>query len=84
MADAEQLQPWTLAAIRRHGMRLEGACKAEGCGRFVVFDLDQLIDGLGADYPIPDVVPGMPCAQCGGELKFQLAVWHSDHQQADE
>jgi hypothetical protein len=75
---------WTLGAIRNRGMRLEAACKTPGCGHFVVFDLDALIARAGADYPLPDGGPGMPCEQCGGELKFQLAVWHSDHQQADE
>lgn len=69
---------WTLGGIRQHGMRLEAACKTPGCGDFVVFDLDKLIAGLGADYPLPEG-PGMTCERCGGELKFQLAVWHSDH-----
>jgi len=79
-----QLEPWTLGAILRRDMRLEGTCTTTGCGRFVVFDLDQLIAGLGADDAIPNLVPGVTCPQCGGALKFQLAVWHSDHQQADE
>ncbi len=70
---------WTLGAIRKHGMRLEAACKAAGCGHFAVFDLDGLIARLGADYPLPESGPGMTCERCGGELKFQLAVWHSDH-----
>jgi hypothetical protein len=26
----------------------------------------------------------MACEHCGAELKFQLAVWHSDHEQKDE
>jgi hypothetical protein len=80
----QEAQPWTLGAIRARGMRLEGACKSEGCGHFVVFDLERLIEGLGADYPLRDAVPGIPCQHCGGELKFQLAVWHSDHQSPDE
>ena len=74
---------WTLGAIREHGMRLEAACKTAGCGRFVVFDLDKLIAQVGEDYALPDG-PGMACEHCGAELTFQLAVWHSDHEEKDE
>ena len=81
MADdgADRPAGWTLGAIRARGMRLEAACKTAGCGYFAVFDLDKLIARVGADYPLPDWDPGMPCERCGGELRFQLAVWHSDH-----
>jgi hypothetical protein len=75
---------WTLGAVRKHGMRLEAACKTAGCGSFVTFDLDALIAQLGDEYPLPDTGPGIACEHCGGEMKFQLAVWHSDHEQADE
>jgi hypothetical protein len=54
--------------------------RARGCGQFVVFDLDKLIAQVGEDYPLPDG-PGMACERCGAELKFQPAVWHSDHEQ---
>jgi hypothetical protein len=74
---------WTLGSIRKHGMRLEVACKTAGCGQFVVFDLDKLIVQVGENYPLPDG-PGMTCERCGAELKFQLAVWHSDHEQKDK
>ena len=67
---------WTLGGIRKHGMRLEAACKTAGCGQFVVFDLDKLIVQVGENCPLPDGP--------GAELKFQLAVWHSDHEQRDE
>lgn len=40
---------WTLCGIRKHGMRLEAACKTAGCGQFVVFDLDKLIAQVGED-----------------------------------
>jgi hypothetical protein len=74
---------WTLGFIRKRGMRLEAACQTAGCDQFVVFDLDQLIAQVGEDYALPDG-PGMNCDHCGAELKFQLAVWHSDHEQGDE
>ncbi len=83
--DAPDAAPgWTLGAIRRRGMKLEAACKTQGCGAFVVFDLDGLIARVGADYPLPETGPGLACESCGGEMKFELAVWHSDHEQADE
>ena len=75
---------WTLGGVRKHGMRLEAACKTPGCGQFVVFDLDRLIAQLGDDYPLPESGPGMTCEHCGGEMKFQLAVWHSDHDETEE
>jgi hypothetical protein len=86
MADptADGSPGWTLGGIRKHGMRLEAACTTAGCGQFVVFDLDKLIAQVGEDYPLPDGGPGMSCERCGAELKFQLAVWHSDHDQKDE
>ena len=75
---------WTLGAIRQYGMKLEAACKTQGCGAFVVFDLDSLIARFGADHLLPATGPGLACETCGGEMKFELAVWHSDHEQADE
>jgi hypothetical protein len=81
VADAkpEKSPPWTLGAIRERGMRLEAACKTAGCGQFVVFDLERLIAQIGSDYALPDGGAGMTCEKCGADLKFQLAVWHSDH-----
>jgi hypothetical protein len=31
-----------------------------------------------------DATEAETASHCGGEVKFQLAAWHSDHQQADE
>jgi hypothetical protein len=82
-ADHDRPPGWTLGGIRKHGMQLEGACQTAGCGRFVVFDLDKLIAQVGEDYPLPEG-SGMACEHCGGELKFQLAVLHSDYEERDE
>jgi hypothetical protein len=43
---------WTLGDIRKWGMKLEAVCKKQGCGEFVVFNLDGLIERFGADYPL--------------------------------
>jgi hypothetical protein len=55
MADEtpDGLPGWTLGGVRKHGMRLEAACKQQRCGHFLVFDLDRLIERFGADYPLP-------------------------------
>jgi hypothetical protein len=85
MAEEEPDAPpgWTLGDIRKWGMKLEAICKKQGCGEFVVFNLDGLIERFGADYPLPDSGPGVTCEQCGSAMKFQLAVWHSDHEETE-
>ena len=69
---------WTLGAIRERNMQLEVYCQSEGCGWFSSFNLDQLIEGAGPDYELPDYGPGFPCEKCGGaDLKFMLAFPHT-------
>jgi hypothetical protein len=76
---------WTLGDIRKWGMTLEAVCKTEGCGEFAVFNLEGLIARLGADHPLPEAPPAaLRCETCGGEMKFQLAVWHDDDKKIDE
>ena len=65
---------WTLGAIKVRNLALEGYCQTEGCGRFYVFDVDNLIATAGADYVVPDILPGIVCTECGGALKFKLAI----------
>ncbi len=69
---------WTFAQIKARGLQLEGQCQTAGCGRFYVFDIDALIASAGADYRLPEIIPGVVCEQCGGELKSQLAMLHPD------
>ena len=80
MADEppDGLPGWTLGGVRKHGMKLEAACKTDGCGQFVIFDLERLIAQFGEDYPLPESGPAITCEQCGGGMKYQLAVYHSD------
>jgi hypothetical protein len=63
-----------LEAIKRRNMALEGYCETAGCGHFYVFDVDRLIDGFGAEYLVPEYLPGIACSACGGRLKFKLAM----------
>ena len=71
---ADRLATWTLGAIKERNLALEGYCQTEGCGRFYVFDVDNLIATAGADYVVPDILPGITCMECGGTLKFKLAM----------
>jgi hypothetical protein len=68
------LTTWTLGAIKERGLALEGYCVTNGCGRFYVFDVDKLIATKGATYVVPDILPGIVCTKCGGDLEFKLAM----------
>ena len=65
---------WTLGAIKQRNMALEGYCVTKGCGHLYVFNVDNLIASAGADYLVPEIVPGMVCTACGGALEFKLAM----------
>jgi hypothetical protein len=65
---------WALAAMKAGNLSLEGHCQAEGCKHFVVFDLERLIELAGPDYIVPEIIPGMVCTECGGDLKSTLAM----------
>jgi hypothetical protein len=51
-----------------------GYCQTEGCGHFYAFNVDDLIASAGPDYVVPEILPGIVCAACGGDLKFKLAM----------
>ena len=65
---------WTLGAIKQRNLALEGYCQTDGCGHFYVFNLDNLIASAGPDYVVPEIIPGMVCTACGGDLKFKLGM----------
>lgn len=71
------MSDWTLGAVQARGMQLEASCKNESCRRFYVFELDRLIEIVGADYPISDI-PQMTCENCSGPLKIELAMGHHE------
>jgi hypothetical protein len=67
------MSEWTLGQVKAMNFRLEASCRAEGgCRRFYVFDLDRLIERVGADYALSDIPP-MTCEACGRRLKIELA-----------
>ncbi len=69
-----KLTTWTLGAIKQRNMALEGYCETKGCGHFYVFDIDGLIEGFGAEWLVPEYLPGITCTECGGRLEFKLAM----------
>ncbi|MBI3672263.1 MAG: hypothetical protein HY245_02320 [Rhizobiales bacterium] len=71
------MSDWTLGAVRARGLQLEASCKTESCRRFFVFDIDRLVDQVGADYLIADI-PDLTCEACGGPLKIELAMLHPE------
>jgi hypothetical protein len=71
--EPERLTSWTLAAIKLRNLALEGYCETPGCNHFFSFNLDGLIEGFGPDYRVPEYLP-IQCLQCGGRLKFKLAM----------
>jgi hypothetical protein len=32
------------------------------------------VPGMGADYVLAEILPGAVCKECGGALKFKLAM----------
>ena len=68
------LTTWMLGAIKERNLALEGYCQTEGCGHFYMFKVDNLISGMGADYVVPEILPGVVCKECGGNLKVKLAM----------
>jgi len=65
---------WTLGAIKKRNMVLEGYCETEACGHFYVFHVDTLIESFGTECLVPEYLPGITCSECGGRLKFKLAM----------
>jgi hypothetical protein len=65
---------WTLGAIKQRNLALEGYCQTGGCGHFYAFNVDDLIASAGPDYVVPEILPSIVCRECGGDLKFKLAM----------
>ena len=81
-SNAEQpatgMTAWTLGAIKERNLALEGYCQRAGCGHFYTFNLDELIAGAGSAYLVPEIIPGITCAACGGPLISKLAMSPGD------
>jgi hypothetical protein len=58
------MSDWTLGGVKARGMEIVALCEAESCRHMFVFDLDPLIEGVGADYRLGDIPP-LACPRCG-------------------
>jgi hypothetical protein len=58
------MSDWTFGAIKARHMAINALCEQEDCRHLFVFDLDQLIAGVGPDFALDDIPP-MACPQCG-------------------
>jgi hypothetical protein len=73
---------WTLGAVKARNMEINALCEQEGCRHLFVFNLDQLIEGVGPGYKLDDIPP-MACPQCGASpLVIRLSF--ADPPQEDE
>ena len=76
------MSDWTLGAVKARNMEIVALCDQEGCRHLFVFNLDQLIEGVGPDYKLADIPP-MACPQCGvSPLVIRLSF--ADPPQEDE
>jgi hypothetical protein len=58
------MSDWTLGAVKARNMEIVALCDQEGCRHLFVFNLDQLIEGVGPDYLLADIPP-MACRNAG-------------------
>jgi hypothetical protein len=67
------MSDWTLGAVKARNMEINALCENEACGHLVNFNLNALIEGVGADYKLGDIPP-IECPACGvGPLTIRLS-----------
>ena len=67
------MSEWTLGAVKARNMEINALCENEACRHLFTFNLDALIEGVGADYKLADIPP-MDCPACGvGPLAVRLS-----------
>ena len=75
---------WTLGAVKARGMEVVALCEQEGCKHLFTFDLDGLIEGVGAEFPLAEIPP-LPCPRCGvAPLLIRLSFPDPPQQQAED
>jgi hypothetical protein len=76
------MSDWTLGRVKARNMEIVALCEQEGCKHLFAFDLDALIEGVGAEYPLADIPP-MPCPHCGA-APLTIRLSFADPPQAAE
>jgi hypothetical protein len=60
------MNDWTLGAVKARNMEIVGLCEQESCRQMFIFNLDALIEGVGANYKLDDI-PELTCPNCGAK-----------------
>lgn len=58
------MSEWTLGLVKARGMEIVALCDNVECRHLFAFDLDELIEGVGADFPVAEIPP-LACPKCG-------------------
>jgi hypothetical protein len=58
------MSDWTLGLVKARNIEIVALCEQEACKHLFVFDLDGLIESVGADYPVAEIPP-LSCPRCG-------------------
>ena len=58
------MSEWTFGLIKARGMEIVALCDNAECRHLFTFDLDGLIEGAGADFPLAEMPP-LACPNCG-------------------
>jgi hypothetical protein len=67
------MSDWTLGAVKARNMEIVALCEQQSCRHMFVFNLDQLIEGVGPDYQVADIPP-LNCPRCAaGPLTIRLS-----------
>lgn len=67
------MSDWTLGAVKARGMEINALCENQACRHLFTFNLEALIEGAGADFPLADIPP-MDCPACrGGPLVIRIS-----------
>jgi len=67
------MSDWTLGAVKARGMEINALCENQACRHLFTFNLEALIEGAGADFPLADIQP-MDCPACGvGPLVIRIS-----------
>ena len=72
------MSDWTLGAIKARNMEIVALCEQESCRHLFIFDLDQLIEGVGGDYKLADFPPhGLPGLRRGAPRYSPFVCRHT-------
>jgi hypothetical protein len=67
------MSDWTLGDVKARNMEIVAICEQKDCRHLFTMKLDELIEGVGADYKLAEIPP-LTCPACGnGQLVIRLS-----------